>query len=105
MRTIISALAVVLLSTNALVCNAQTFGLFVGSVSAKWLDDGRRMELIEPFSYLAPNNVTWNAPKGSIVDGASIPQIAWSVIGGPFEGKYRPASVIHDVACDQKSRP
>lgn len=26
--------------------------------------------------------------------------MAWSFIGGPFEGKYRNASVIHDVACD-----
>ena len=31
-----------------------------------------------------------------MVDGASIPQTFWSVIGGPFEGGYRKASVIHD---------
>lgn len=39
------------------------------------------------------------------MDGASIPQIAWSIIGGSFEGKYRKASVIHDVACNAKNRP
>ena len=26
-------------------------------------------------------------------------------MGGPFEGKYRNASVLHDVAYDQKTKP
>jgi hypothetical protein len=26
-------------------------------------------------------------------------------MGGPFEGRYRNASVLHDVAYDQKNRP
>ena len=43
---------------------------------------------------------TWTAPKGAKVDGASIPQLFWTPIGGPFEGKYRYASVIHDTECD-----
>jgi len=29
----------------------------------------------------------------------------WSFMGGPFEGKYRNASVLHDVAYDQKNHP
>ena len=44
-------------------------------------------------------------PAGSVVDGASIPQVFWSLVGGPFEGEYRNASVVHDVACDRKSEP
>lgn len=80
-------------------------GKFVGHVVAQWLDDGRKMKLVEPFGYIDPKGLSWDAPVGSVVDGASIPQVAWSIIGGPFEGKYRNASVIHDVACDQKSRP
>src|SRR5205823_12783757 len=39
------------------------------------------------------------------VDGASIPRWLWSFMGGPFEGKYRNASVLHDVAYDQHNRP
>jgi endonuclease G, mitochondrial len=27
----------------------------------------------------------------------------WSLIGGPFEGKYRNASVLHDVGYEQKT--
>jgi Protein of unknown function (DUF1353) len=80
------------------------YGSFVGEVQTKWLDDGRKMELLEPFAYIDPRGITWDAPKGWVIDGASIPQFAWSFVGGPYDHKYRDASVIHDVACDRKSR-
>jgi len=94
-----------LLSMLAQSAWAQTFGTFVGDVVAKWNDDGRTMTLTEPFAYLDPTGSRWEAPKGTTVDGASIPQFAWSIIGGPFEGNYRNSSVIHDVACVEKKRP
>ena len=81
------------------------FGMFQGRVVAKWNDDGRTMTLQERFTYLAPDSGRWEAPAGAIVDGASIPRFAWTFIGGPFEGKYRNASVIHDVACIERRRP
>jgi hypothetical protein len=37
-----------------------------------------------------------------VVDGASIPQEVWTWIGAPFTGKYRNASIVHDVACERK---
>jgi hypothetical protein len=37
------------------------------------------------------------------VDGASIPRRLWALIGGPFEGRYRKASVVHDVECQTKA--
>jgi Protein of unknown function (DUF1353) len=80
------------------------FGSFSGTVKAEWLDEGRKMKLLEPLTYTDPSGIEWLAPLHSVVDGASIPKFAWSIIGGPFEGKYRKASVIHDVACDQKTR-
>lgn len=83
----------------------SAYGKFVGRIAAEWDSGGRKMKLLEDFQYIGPDKLTWNAPAGSVVDGASIPQIAWSIIGGPFEGKYRDASVIHDIACDERSRP
>ena len=73
-----------------------------GNVKAEWLPDGRTMKLLETFRYIDANGVTWTAPKDAVVDGASIPQEFWTFIGGPFEGKYRNASVCHDVACDER---
>lgn len=93
----------ILISYN--IAFANEWGRFEGSVSTKWLENNRDMLLIENFSYIGPDSVVWRAPKGSIVNGASIPRLAWSIIGGPYEGAYRNASVIHDVACDKKNRP
>jgi len=81
------------------------YGKFIGTVKTEWLPDHRRMRLLASLAYIDPHNVRWDAPSGWVIDGASIPQCFWSIIGGPYEGNYRNASVIHDVACDQKRRP
>ena len=52
------------------------------------------MTLLDDFGYVDPGKITWKAPKGHKIDGASIPPVFWSFIGGPFEGKYRNASVV-----------
>jgi uncharacterized protein DUF1353 len=79
------------------------FGKFEGLVVTQWEDDGRNMRLVEDFAYIDAAGKPWLAPKGSIINGASIPQAFWSVMGGPFEGPFRNASVVHDVGCDQKT--
>lgn len=63
------------------------------------------MTLLSELRYTDPQGVIWIAPAGSVVDGASIPRSLWSLMGGPFEGKYRNASVLHDVSYDQKTKP
>ncbi|MFG0293687.1 MAG: DUF1353 domain-containing protein [Phycisphaerales bacterium JB050] len=80
---------------------APQFGHFEGEVVARWLrHDGadRRMELIEEVRYIDPSGRVWRAPAGRIVDGASIPPAFWSVVGPPYVGDYRRATVIHDIA-------
>src|SRR5262249_32032643 len=71
---------------------------FVGTVVTEWLPDGRDMRLREDFAFVDASGRVWKAPKGSVVNGASIPQALWWS-GGPFEGRYRSASVVHDVFC------
>lgn len=101
-------LAALLFAVSGSASEEQAWGYFSGQVVAKWITGGdgshRCMELIEAFRYVGPDKVVWDAPKGSIVDGASIPRLAWTVIGGPYEGAYREASVIHDVACVRRDR-
>jgi hypothetical protein len=80
-------------------------GDFRGRVVAEWLRGGREMKLIEPFQYIAPDRQVWPVPAGTVVDGASIPRVFWSIIGGPFEGLYREPSVVHDYYCDVRTRP
>lgn len=80
---------------------AGEFGYFEGEVEAVWLDDHRHMKLKANFAYIDARGKRWLAPTHSLIDGASIPRPLWSFFGSPFEGAYRKASVVHDVACDQ----
>ena len=63
------------------------------------------MTLLTELRYTDPHGEVWVAPIGSVVDGASIPRYLWSIMGGPFEGRYRNASVLHDVAYGEHKRP
>ena len=74
------------------------WGYYNGEPVTKWNPDGRTMTLLTELRYTDPKGNVWVAPIGSVVDGASIPRYLWSIMGGPFEGKYRNASVLHDVA-------
>ena len=84
---------------------SHPWGYYRGEVVTRWQPDGRSMTLLQELRYTDPNGIVWIAPTGSVVDGASIPRSLWSFMGGPFEGKYRKASVLHDVSYDQKGRP
>src|SRR5216683_6218939 len=81
------------------------WGYYNGEPVTKWNPDGRTMTLLTELRYTDPQGVVWIAPIGSVVDGASLPRYLWSIMGGPFEGKYRNASVLHDVAYGEHKRP
>ncbi len=74
-------------------------------VKVTLLKDGRELRLEEDFSFIDKRDKKWLAPKGSIVNGASIPGSLWSVVGSPLVGKYRNASIIHDVGCVERKAP
>jgi hypothetical protein len=82
---------------------------FEGDVNAVWLRHSgpdRKMRLATDFAFVDSRGVRWDAPAGSTIDGASIPEILWSsLIGTPYIGDYRRATVVHDVACQEMTRP
>jgi len=88
--------------TPAENAKAKKHGYFSGSVAFEQLADGRKKRLVNTVIFTDPSGKKWKAPKGHVVDGASIPKLLWPIIGSPFTGKYLAASVIHDVACDEK---
>ncbi|HLO65317.1 MAG TPA: DUF1353 domain-containing protein [Azonexus sp.] len=90
----------------AAIAADMNYGRFTNTVKVEWVRGNtteRRMSLLEDFAYVDPKGKTWLAPKGSLTDGASIPRVLWTIVGGPFEGQYREAAVIHDVFCKTKS--
>jgi hypothetical protein len=72
-----------------------------GDPKVTMLPDGRRMRLDRELAYTDPSGRVWTVPAGYIYDGATIPRSLWSVVGGPFEGRYRTAALFHDIECEK----
>lgn len=53
-------------------------------------------KLLADYGYTDAEGKEWTVPAGYIVNGASIPRAVWASVGGPWSGKYRNASVVHD---------
>ncbi|RYY21059.1 MAG: DUF1353 domain-containing protein [Cytophagaceae bacterium] len=87
-----------------------TAGVFSDTPKIEFIDTpnapNRSVRVMDDFSFTeAANGTVWDAPVGSLVDGASIPRVLWSLVGSPFTGDYVYASIVHDVACDTRARP
>lgn len=87
-----------------------TAGEFSATPKIEFIDTpgapNRVVRVIEDFTFTqASDGTVWAAPSGSLVNGASIPRVLWSLVGSPFTGDYVYASIVHDVACDTRSRP
>jgi len=77
---------------------------FSGEPLTRW-HGSRNMILEEDFYYIDPKGRKWDAPRGSHLNGATIPMALWSIVGPPYSGKYRRASVVHDVGVGELSNP
>ena len=77
---------------------------FSGDPKTLWIasvaDSDRRMKLLEDFWFQDRHGDTWSVDAEYVIDGASIPRALWTLVGSPYTGQYRRASVVHDKACD-----
>jgi len=101
-----SLLSLLLLATSAQAEYAER--LILEDVAASHVDHGcadpghTDFKLLAHYWYKGPDGKVWTVPAGYVVNGGSIPQAAWSIIGGPWSGKFRNATVIHDyLACER----
>lgn len=109
----LSALALVLLTAAPALADFAGVGRFEGDlilkdVAAEYENAGAydpghtEFMLMADYAYVDASGEVWRAPAGTVVNGASIPSVAWSFVGGPWSGKYRNASVIHDWMCVER---
>lgn len=84
--------------------------LLLEDVAATHVDHGcadpghTDFKLLADYWYKDDQGNVWTVPRGYVVNGGSIPKAAWSLVGGPWSGKYRNATVIHDYfACERIS--
>lgn len=96
-------------ATTAPAPTPQAKNSFKGAAVVELLhgdgSDDRRIKLVYPFTYIDPDGVDWTAPASYVSDGASIPWGLWTFVGGPFDGPYRDAAILHDYFCEKKDRP
>jgi len=107
MRAIIIVVLMIAFTSSATAAEEEYFGEFLDALKGTFLTGAKprpKFKLESEFRFKDPNGLLWVVPSLEEVDGASIPRVFWSLIGGPFEGDYINASVIHDHYCDAKTR-
>lgn len=106
MKHLIVACVLILTSRFGLATPPTNFyGHYEGELILEPLRGTGSMKLLKLYSYIDPAGGRWDAPAGTVSDGASIPRIVWSIAGDPWGADYRNAAIIHDVACKKKDRP
>lgn len=68
------------------------------AISFAYDDDER--ELVDAYHVRS-----WTIPAGFRWNGASIPKVAWSIIGSPFTGRYQRAALLHDFLYEFQGWP
>lgn len=102
LRFFASALLVISLCASSTAFGEQPTVGYLDTLVLKDVGDGRQFDLVNDYRYVDSRGVEWKVPSGTRVNGASIPSYLWSIVGGPWEGKYRNASVIHDYFYGQR---
>jgi len=54
--------------------------------------------------YKDPEGKVWIAPKGTITDGASIPDHFTTIFGGKMNPKHLRAAIVHDAYCGESNK-
>jgi len=79
-------------------------GSFSGYPLTRW--SGNRLMIIEEeIFFIDQNKKKWLVPIHSEINGATIPKPLWSIIGSPYVGNYRRASVVHDYFVGEGNNP
>lgn len=79
-------------------------GSFLGQPLVTLLP-GHKVRLEKAFGFRDLSGEWWPVPSKFKSDGASIPRAFWSVVGGPLDGPYRDAAIVHDYYCDKMTKP
>lgn len=57
-----------------------------------------KIRLDRPLAVKVPSGILW-IREGFETDGASIPQLLWSVVGHPLRSKFLIPAIVHDFYC------
>lgn len=95
-----SLIAAMSFTPTASFAQNDNFGKFVSNPIVEFIEDGK-VKLANEVAYIDPKGRKWKAPIGYVSNGASIPQLFYTPVGGPLSGNYRDAALIHDYYCEK----
>lgn len=83
-------------------------GRFAAPLRVEIAPPGRLARVLEDFVYVSPDGLHWTTPAGFVFDGASIPRVLWTRLGGPFDGPNIFIGAVHDpryrfADCDRET--
>ena len=78
--------------------SAGKMGVFAPAEVVLGTVEGSELRVLnEPLVFTGRNGKKWTAPKGTLTDGASIPDAALPFIGDRFDSRYLNAAIVHDA--------
>ena len=83
-------------------------GAFSGKVVVELLDEiefAQKLRLLDDFAFTDADGKVWQARKGGILDGETIPRGLHSLAGLPFLAEYRKSAVVHDYFSRVRTEP
>jgi hypothetical protein len=109
MNKLLIIVSILAFSTGVLAAEGgeTDHGSFEGRVVVEWLDDPfvPTMRLAEPFAYAQSKGKVWKVPQGHIIKGRGMPPLFRDLIGQPFYGGFRKASIVYDHATQEMKQP
>ncbi len=96
-----------LVSLSAFMLSGIAHAGFIGQLQLlpPGCEASTECRLGQDFGFVDSAGVGWQAAKGLLTDGASIPEWAKPFIGASFEPAFIKAAVIHDHYCVRRVRP
>jgi len=81
------------------IMSEHELGRYTGKLILEPTNSSQQMRTALDFGFMDTDGKLWLVPRGTTVDGASIPEALWSSLANLWEGKYRDAIVMHDYYC------
>jgi hypothetical protein len=86
-------------SSTEEIMGEHALGRYTGELILEPLQGGQLMKTVLDFGFLGADGRHWPVPPATSVDGSSIPEALWALLGGRWEGDCREAFVVHDHYC------
>jgi len=94
------ASALVIAAAPVTAANGAGQGGFEGRVVVEWLDDAfvPSVRTLEDYGFRQAKGKFWQVARGQVFDGRGMPPLFYDLVGQPYGGNFRKASIVYESA-------